>query len=43
MDMSKAFDSMRPALLPSKLRAYGFKENFINLLRSYHDVMAPTE
>ena len=34
-DMSKAFDSMHPALLLSKLRAYGFEENFINLLRSY--------
>ena len=34
-DMSKAFDSMHPALLLSKLRAYGFEENLINLLRSY--------
>ena len=34
-DMSKAFDSMHPALLPSKLRAYGLEENLINLLRSY--------
>ena len=34
-DMSKAFDSMHPALLLSKLRAYGFEENFINLLHSY--------
>ena len=33
--MSKAFDSMHPALLLSKLRAYRFEENFINLLRSY--------
>ena len=33
--MWKAFDSMHPALLLSKLRAYGFEENFINLLRSY--------
>ena len=32
-DMSKAFDSMHPALLLSRLR--GFEENFINLLRSY--------
>ncbi len=29
--MSKAFDSMHPALLLSKLRAYGFEENHINL------------
>lgn len=34
-DMSKAFDSMHPALLLSKLRAYGFEENFIDLLCSY--------
>ena len=33
--MLKAFDSMHPALLLSKLRAYDFEENFINLLRSY--------
>ena len=34
-DMSKAFDSMHPALLLSKLRAYGFEENLLNLLCSY--------
>ena len=34
-DMSKAFDSMHPALLLSKLRAYGFQESLIRLLRSY--------
>ena len=34
-NMSKAFNSMHPALLLSKLRAYGFEENFINLLHSY--------
>ena len=34
-DMSKAFDSMHPALLLSKLRAYGFQESVIRLLRSY--------
>ena len=33
--MSKAFDSMHPALLLSKLTAYGFQENLIKLLRSY--------
>ena len=33
--MLKAFDSMHPAPLLSKLRAYDFEENFINLLRSY--------
>ena len=35
MDMSKAFDSMHPALLLSKLRAYGSEENLLNLLHSY--------
>ena len=34
-DMSKAFDSMHPVLLLSKLRAYGFQESLIRLLRSY--------
>ena len=33
--MSKAFDSMHSALLLSKLRAYGFQESLIRLLRSY--------
>ena len=30
-----AFDSMHPALLLSKLRAYGFQESLIRLLHSY--------
>ena len=34
-DMSKAFYSMHPGLLLSKLRAYGFQESLIRLLRSY--------
>ena len=34
-DMSKAFDSLHPTLMLSKLRAYGFEENSLNLLRSY--------
>ena len=34
-DMSKAFDSLHPALLLSKLRAYGFHEKLIDLLRCY--------
>ena len=34
-DMSKAFDSLHPGLMLNKLRAYGFKENTVNLLRSY--------
>ena len=34
-DMSKAFDSLHPPLLLSKLKAYGFSESAINLLRSY--------
>lgn len=34
-DMSKAFDSLHPPLMLSKLKAYGFEDNVINLLRSY--------
>ncbi|XP_048586210.1 uncharacterized protein LOC125568304 [Nematostella vectensis] len=34
-DMSKAFDSLHPPLLLSKLKAYGFQENLIALLGSY--------
>ncbi|KAL9956009.1 hypothetical protein ACROYT_G037423, partial [Oculina patagonica] len=34
-DMSKAFDSLHPPLMLSKLKAYGFEDNAINLLRSY--------
>ena len=34
-DNSKAFDSMHPGMLLSKLRAYGFQESLIRLLRSY--------
>ena len=34
-DMSKAFDSLHPPLMLNKLRAYGFAENTVNLLRSY--------
>ena len=34
-DMSKAFDSLHPALLLSKLKAYGFHENLISFLRGY--------
>ena len=33
--MSKAFDSLHPALLLSKLEAYGFQESTIQLLNSY--------
>ena len=33
--MSKAFDSLLPPLLLSKLRAYGFEESTMNLLRFY--------
>lgn len=32
--MTKAFDSLYPSLLQSKLRAYGFKENSLELLSS---------
>ena len=31
-DMSKAFDSLHPPLLLSKLKAYGFQEGMIQLL-----------
>lgn len=34
-DMSKAFDSLHPPLLLSKLKAYGFKAGLIQLLKSY--------
>ena len=34
-DMSKAFDSLHPPLLLSKLRAYGFQDNVVELLNSY--------
>ena len=34
-DMSKAFDSLHPSLMLSKLKAYGFHDNAISLLRSY--------
>jgi len=34
-DMTKAFDSLHPPLMRNKLRAYGFAENTVNLLRSY--------
>ena len=34
-DMSKAFDSLHPPLMLSKLRAYGFSEHALELLRSY--------
>ena len=34
-DMSKAFDSLHPPLLLSKLRAYGFQDSVVQLLSSY--------
>ena len=34
-DMSKAFDSLHPPLLLSKLKAYGFHEKVLQLLKSY--------
>ena len=34
-DMSKAFDSLHPALLINKLKAYGFSEHALCLMRSY--------
>ena len=34
-DMNKAFDSLHPALMIQKLKAYGFSETSLNLLRSF--------
>lgn len=34
-DMSKAFDCLHPPLMLSKLKAYGFQDRDINMLRSY--------
>ena len=36
-DMSKAFDSLCHSLILKKLEAYGFGQNYLNLLRSYFD------
>ena len=33
-DMSKVFDSLLPALMIQKLKAYGFSKTSLNLLRS---------
>ena len=33
-DMSKAFDAMHPTLLLAKLKAYGFSEGALSLMRS---------
>ena len=35
VDLSKAFDSISESLLISKLKAYGFTESAVNLIRSY--------
>ena len=34
-DLSKAFDSLHPPLLLAKLKAYGFEDCAIALMRSY--------
>ena len=34
-DMSKAFDSLHPSLLINKLKAYGFSDHAVRLMRSY--------
>ena len=36
-DMSKAFDSVHPVLLLAKLKANGFSESPLNLMKSYFD------
>ena len=33
--MSKAFDSLHPSLMINKLKAYGFSEESLSLMRSY--------
>ena len=33
--MSKAFDSLHPSLMINKLKAYGFSEESLSLIRSY--------
>ncbi|CAB4003536.1 Hypothetical predicted protein, partial [Paramuricea clavata] len=33
--MSKAFDSLHPTLLLAKLKAYGFTQNALDLMKSY--------
>ena len=35
MDLSTAFDTINPDLLLAKLRANGFSNNALNLMRSY--------
>ena len=34
-DLSKAFDSLHPSFMISKLKAYGFQDEVRDLLRSY--------
>jgi len=34
-DTSKAFDSLHPALMIQKLKAYGFSDNSVNLMRFF--------
>ena len=34
-ELSKAFDSVSHSLFISKLKAYGFTESSVNLIRSY--------
>ena len=34
-DMSKAFDSLHPSLMISKLKTYGFSEESLSLMKSY--------
>ena len=34
-DISEAFDSLHPSLIINKLKAYGFSEGSLKLIRSY--------
>ena len=37
-DMSKALDSLHPSLMINKLKAYGFSEESLSLMRSFFPI-----
>ena len=37
-DMNKAFDSLHPTLMIQKLKAYGFSDTSLNLVRSFFEL-----